>query len=296
MTTIALGSVKGAPGVTTTVLAMAAVWPQHRRLLVVEIDPDGGVLAARRGLGFEPGLVGLAAAIRRRGTDVAAHTQALGDNVRVIVAPATADQVRASLAAAGERLWPTLRGTGERDVLVDCGRLSAPSSAVDVAQDIDHTLLLARPRLEDAALVRDRVVALRRDGVSPRILLIDDGPYLTGEMAAAIDAPVVGRLPIDHRTADALNGITTYNRIARSRLLRTVRALVTQLADPSETVGSPAPADPAGPPALADPGDQPALTDPAELAASPEAGAPPTTRLRDAADLTTCAPAPTEER
>src|SRR5690606_40344837 len=61
MTLVALTSVKGAPGVTTTVLAMAAVCPPSRRLVVVEADPEGGVLAARLGLRAEPGLVTLAA-------------------------------------------------------------------------------------------------------------------------------------------------------------------------------------------------------------------------------------------
>lgn len=231
MTTIALGSVKGAPGVTTTVLAMAAVWPQGRPLLVVEIDPDGGVLAARRGLGFEPGLVGLAASTRRHSGDVSTHTQQLSESVRVIVAPPTAGQVRASLAALGDRLWPALVGAGDGDVVLDCGRLSALSPTVPLARQADHTLLLARPRLEDAALVRDRVAALRPEGVSPRIVLIDDGPYRTDEVAAAVAAPVVGRLPIDHRTADALNGVAPHHRVARSRLLRSVRAFVVDLVD-----------------------------------------------------------------
>jgi hypothetical protein len=232
VTTIALGSVKGAPGVTTTALAIAAVWPADRPLLLAEVDPDGGVLAARRALGFEPGLVGLAAAARRGVADVTHHSQALGDTVRVVVAPSAATQVRASLAAAADDLWRALTGGG--DLLLDCGRLSTASPALPLAARADHVLLLARPRLEDVALVRDHAAPLRTAGIAPRVVLLDDGPYRTDDVGTVVDAPVAARLPIDHRTADALNGVAIHHRLQRSRLLRTVRALVDELTAPTD--------------------------------------------------------------
>lgn len=225
MTALALGSIKGAPGVTTTILAMAAVWPTDRTLLVAELDPDGGVLAARRGLGFEPGLVTAVAALLRGAGTVHDHTQALSDSVRVLVAPSTAEQVRASVEAAGDALWPALTGDGV-DVLVDCGRLRASSPAVAVARDADALLLLLRPRLEDVALARDRLPSLRGSHVAPQLVLVDDGPYRTDEVVDSVGAPVLARLPMDLRTADALNGVTAQQRLARSRLLRSVRAMV----------------------------------------------------------------------
>src|SRR5262249_57798282 len=54
---------KGAPGATTTALGLASAWTGQRRV-VVEADPDGGVLAARLGLGLAPGLMTVAAAPR----------------------------------------------------------------------------------------------------------------------------------------------------------------------------------------------------------------------------------------
>ncbi len=50
MSLIAVASVKGAPGTTTTALSLAATWP--RRALLAELDPDGGDLRYRRGAAF----------------------------------------------------------------------------------------------------------------------------------------------------------------------------------------------------------------------------------------------------
>lgn len=225
MTATAIGSVKGAPGVTTTLLAMASVWPASRPLLVVECDPDGGVLAARRELAFEPGLVTLAAGVLRGATTVVDHTQRLSDTARVITAPAAAEQVHLSLDAAEHGLWSTLVDGGS-DLLIDCGRLAASSPAMHLAARADHVLLLARPTVEDVALLRDRLPSLRRAGVHARVLLLDDGVYRTDEVAEAIGVTVLARLPIDNRTADALNGVTTRSLVGRSRLLRAVRQVV----------------------------------------------------------------------
>src|SRR3954466_96920 len=64
---IALASVKGSPGVTSTALAIAAVWP--RPVVLLEADPTGGdlgyrcraahggPLSANRGVGRPPAAV-----------------------------------------------------------------------------------------------------------------------------------------------------------------------------------------------------------------------------------------------
>lgn len=271
MSTVAVASIKGAPGATTTVLAMAAVWPSGDPLLVAELDPDGGVLAARRALGFEPGLVSLAAALRRGTADARDHTQPLTDRVRALVAPSIAEQVRVSVAAAGDALWPALLATCDGNVVVDCGRLSPASVVIGVAREADVTLIVARPRLEDVALARDRIPLLRRAGIDPMIVLIDDGPYLARDVAAALGAAVAARLPVDHRAADALNGLGAHHRLARSPLLRSVRGLRDDLgigAEPADasTRGGGTRAT-AGPPHGHHPDSAPAPTAGAEVAA-----------------------------
>lgn len=105
MRVVVVGAARSSPGVTTAVLALASVWPG--RVLVVEASEDGGVLAARFGLRFEPGVASLAAAVRHDPDPGAlwAHTQPLattGGRVAVLVGPPTPE--------AAQRLWRTAAG------------------------------------------------------------------------------------------------------------------------------------------------------------------------------------------
>ncbi|MDF0752962.1 hypothetical protein NLU14_22305, partial [Marinobacter sp. 71-i] len=65
---ISIASVKGSPGVTSTALALAAVWP--RPVVLLEADPSGGDLAYRckaahgGPVAANKGLLQLAAAVR----------------------------------------------------------------------------------------------------------------------------------------------------------------------------------------------------------------------------------------
>src|SRR5689334_14722729 len=122
MAVVALGSVRSC-GVTTAVAALAAVWPEERRRVVVELDPAGGTLAAVCGLRVTPGLVSLATASRRRMEPeaVVAHSQQLPAGGAVVVGPPSAAQARRALQLlldAGANF-----GDVDADVLVDCGRL-----------------------------------------------------------------------------------------------------------------------------------------------------------------------------
>lgn len=79
MTVFAFGSVKASPGVTTAVLALAAAWPADR-CMVVELDLDGGDVAAWYDVAAQPGLRSYAAAGRcdLRPYTVLAHPAAAG--------------------------------------------------------------------------------------------------------------------------------------------------------------------------------------------------------------------------
>lgn len=230
MTVVALGSVKGSPGVTTAAVALAAVWPQGSPVLLVEADPDGGVLAARHGLGETPGMSTLAAAARHRMADgaLSAHLQRLPGGLPVLVGPADPGEATRTLEVIADRLAAVLAET-DGDVLVDVGRLRSPGPLVAAA---DVVLVVARPRLDELRPLARRLPGVRREsGGRVGLLLVGERPYRSEEVTRALDVPVVGVLPEDTAAAQALNGMQGGpGRLRRSLLLRTARGVADRLA------------------------------------------------------------------
>ena len=104
MSLIAVGSARAAPGATTLALALAATWPQQRQMMIWEADPDGGVLAARYGLGDQPGLSTIAATVRQdrlSREQLWHHTQQLPGGTPIVVGGESADQAHVVL----DRCW-----------------------------------------------------------------------------------------------------------------------------------------------------------------------------------------------
>ena len=98
MALIAVAADKGAPGVTTTSVALAAVWP--RPVLLAECDPAGGDLVYRLpsadGTRLDPrrGLLSLAVSARRglEPRQVWEHAQKLRGGLDVLVGVTNAEQ------------------------------------------------------------------------------------------------------------------------------------------------------------------------------------------------------------
>jgi MinD-like ATPase involved in chromosome partitioning or flagellar assembly len=133
MTLLAVGAVKGAPGVTTVAWCLAAAFAERLPAVLVEMDPSGGSIAARAGRPVDPGLRSVAVAARRTPLTVdliAGHSQRIG-RLPVVMADPSGASVNNSL----EQL-PFLASAlaSQPDVCVaDLGRLGrrtqAPSSA-----------------------------------------------------------------------------------------------------------------------------------------------------------------------
>jgi cellulose biosynthesis protein BcsQ len=58
MAVVVLASVRSC-GTTTSAVALAATWSPARKVVLVELDPAGGTLAASSGWATEPSLVSL---------------------------------------------------------------------------------------------------------------------------------------------------------------------------------------------------------------------------------------------
>ncbi len=252
MALIAVAADKGSPGVTTTAVALAAVWP--RRALLVEADPAGGDLVYRsvaaHGGTLDPntGLLSLAATARRglAAEQVWDHAQPLAGGLDVVVGLHNSEQ-----AAGFSGLWPTLGRAfagladspqGAADVIADCGRLGTDTAVLEMLPHASLVLLLSRTEPEQLARVRDRAGALSLKlhgshrgaaqlGFPPiGIVLVAEagrGDRIAGQVndmlvAAQIGAQVVGTVADDPAGAEQLAG-RRRGRVDKALLVRSAR-------------------------------------------------------------------------
>ena len=233
MSLVAVAAAKAAPGVTTSALALAGVWPADRQVLLVEADPGGGDLAARFGLAAQPGLVSLAAAARRQVDSalVGEHAQTLPGGLGVLVGPPGAEQAAAALAMLAPTVLAGLDGLDGVDIIADLGRLDPGSPALGLASVASLLLVVVRPRLDELQHLAHRVPALRRDCRALGVALVGTGPYPAEEIAAALGVEVLGALPSDPRAASLLGGsAASASALRRTPLVRAARGLTEAIA------------------------------------------------------------------
>ena len=205
-------------------LALASWW--DRPVIVIEAEPSGGDLAARLGLSEEPGLVGMAAALRRNpqmesatGAWITDHEQQTSVGVRVVVAPAGPPQARSALKLLSGPIPPPIPdGT---DLLIDVGRLSEPRGSPGWINGNGSDLLVwvCRPQLADLAHLAAILDQQHVDSREQAIVLNGGGPFPADEVATTLGLPVIGHLPADSPGASALwsGGGRTWVRSALGR-------------------------------------------------------------------------------
>jgi len=252
MSLLAVAAAKAAPGVTTSAVAVAGVWPADRRVLLAEGDPGGGDLAARFGLAAQPGLVSLAAAARREVDSalVGEHAQTLPGGLGVLVGPPGAEQAAAALGMLAPAVLAGLDRLDGVDVVADLGRLDPASPALPLARSASLLLLVVRPRLAELQHLAHRVTVLRRECRALGLVLVGTGPYPADEIATALGVEVLALLPADARAANLLGGGTaSVAALRRTPLVHAARglaaAVVGRLAGPSASAASPASVEPA---------------------------------------------------
>jgi hypothetical protein len=248
MALIAVAADKGSPGVTTSSVALAAVWP--RPVLLAECDPAGGDLvyrlpAADGGqLDVRRGLLSLAVAARRglQPGQVWEHTQKLHGGLDVLAGVTSAEQ-----GAGLEGLWgpvgAVLSALPGADVIADCGRVGADGPFYDLLAQAAVVVLITRPDLGEVVRLRDRATAVAaalqrrgRPGVQVAVVVIAEHKVFGSAVAeigrALADgrrpAAVLGGIALEPKSADQLRG-TWGGRLDRSLLIRTARQVAAQL-------------------------------------------------------------------
>jgi hypothetical protein len=232
MALVALGANRSSPGVTTAALALGAVWSRpDRQPLVVEADPDGGVLAARYGLGAHPNLTELAGRTRSglRPTEAWDHAQHLPGGLAVVVAHPSAEQTHAALRTGSLRIGAHLADLDHTDVLLDAGRLGPLSPALPLLERAALTVIVLRPRLDEITALSQRLPGLR-DHADVAVLLVGNRPYGASEVAATLGVDVAGVLADDAPGVEALAGGGPARRWRQSALVRSARRVAVELA------------------------------------------------------------------
>ncbi len=230
---ICFGSVRSSPGVTATVLALGASWPTTPAPVVIEADPDGGVLAARYSLGRageSPGLTSLATAARRGlgAGELWRHSQELPGGMGVVVGPDGADSVIAALRSAGQEIGTWLAAQPDVVALADCGRLRPGSPALELVRCASRLVVVVRPRVEELQALSQRVAVLGQ--LAPLgLVLVGERPYNPAEVSEVLGAEVLGVVADDLRGAQALEGGASMRVLRRSPLARSALALAARL-------------------------------------------------------------------
>jgi hypothetical protein len=237
---IAVAGGKGSPGATAVAALVAATWPRGDSAdasldggppVLLEADPDGGVLAARwhhaLGVTHDPGLLTLAAA--RDGSALERlrrHSQRVGDTLDLVAGPPGAAQAEACLRELGDSAAEALRDAPVVCV-VDCGRLHPSSPALPFARAADHLVLVARPCLDEVVSLGFAAERLRAAGLSPTLVCVGTSPFDPAEVAGHVVVPLRAVVTDDPAAYAALfaHGPGS-RRVARGRLRRSVAALV----------------------------------------------------------------------
>jgi hypothetical protein len=264
MAVLAFASAKCAPGVTTSVLALAFTW--HRPALVVEADMSGSssVLAGflKGGTDHSHGLVGLSVAARQHGfTDQGLWEQCLRLGEERYLLPGIADPAQ---AAALTTTWGPLAGVladleaAGLDVLVDAGRLGTAYAPLPLLRAADAMVLVTGTRLPDVYALSRRTASLRNDLAASQddeslgVLTVGEGrPYSNREIEASLGIRVVASIAWDPVNAEVYSvGAAPGRRFDSSSLARTAATTASTLSalvrDRRARIAPAPPAPPAG--------------------------------------------------
>jgi MinD-like ATPase involved in chromosome partitioning or flagellar assembly len=265
MPMIAIASDKGAPGVTTAALALAAVWP--RPVLLAECDPAGGDVAYRfpavGGGPLDPrrGVLSLAVAARRgiQPEQVWQHVQKVHGNLDLLAGVTNAEQ-GAGLNVLWGPIGKALAGLARADVIADCGRLGADGPIYDLLAEATTVVLVTRPKVGDVIRTRDRAAAFAaaaesrgRRGFAASVLVVAAARDVSAAAAevqhvlgqAKVPATVIGGLADDAKGAALLGGDHS-GRLSRTMLIRTAREVAQRLALALPPLGPVGPVGPLG--------------------------------------------------
>lgn len=212
MTVISVLSAKSSPGVSTTVAALATLWPT--RVLVVDADPAGGdLLPGWTGrwwvsgeLRSDSNVVSFATTTRHvdavPAEALVGHVQKVPDldHVQLLTGVTRRAQAEAIGTEGWQRLAHAVRDVsdGHADVLLDLGRWE-PSTPWPLLHESDLVLLGLRPTLRHVRTATPIATTLREQLPAARVAaaVITGTPRQVSNLGHALKLPVDVQLPDD---------------------------------------------------------------------------------------------------
>lgn len=248
MAVIALAGCSGAPGVTTSALALLLSWPLEpgRRMVLAECDPDGGAVLhglLQGTLGDRYGLRNLSVAARKGEFGDAFWRQLIdlsnedgkqeSPRDRLLLPGITDASQAASLGSVWKALSVIFRGIEAEhghDILIDLGRRGAFGSSGVLAEQADTVFVVVRNTLRSLQAAEGRVRALEERVGDISVLMINEGPYPAGEVQRVLQVPVVATLPYAPKDARVLSdGAEQPRHFTKSALMKAARTSSTLL-------------------------------------------------------------------
>lgn len=257
MAVIALTSAKGAPGVSTTALAMALTWTRPVLLLEADTAGSSSYLAGyfRGSTSHDVGLVDLALAHRDNDLLASIHRSSIalpGGTARLVPGLTSPVQAR-TMVPVWEQIAAALHSLEQHgtDVFIDAGRLGTLGGPQPLLRSADAVLVVTRSNLPAIAALRATVPVLRADLQSSgpgedvlSMLVVGQGkPYPAKAISAAVGIPTTATIDFDPVGAEVLSyGAPAPRRFQTSAFVRSVSAansaLATQLADRAALLSS----------------------------------------------------------
>lgn len=248
MAVIALAGCSGAPGVTTSALALLLSWPLEpgRRMILAECDPDGSAVLhglLQGTLGDRYGLRNLSVAARqgelgdaffRQLIDLSSDERKKESSRDRLLLPGITDPAQAvSLGSVWKALGVIFRGIEAEhghDVLIDLGRRGAFGPSGVLAEQADAVFVVVRNTLRCLQAAEGRVRALEERVGDVSVLMINEGPYPAGEVQRVLQVPVVATLPYAPKDARVLSdGDEQPRHFTKSPLMKAARTATTLL-------------------------------------------------------------------
>lgn len=237
---IVITAASGSPGVTTSALGLASVWP--RPVILVDADPTGSSAIPAgyfHGAQLPTSSTIVDAAVAHRDGVLAESLAGMlmpipGTNAQFLAGAVHHAQAR-GLVALWEPLAGLLRGLDQQtgqDAIVDAGRLGLDGYPTALLQHADRVLLATRstlPALVGASSWAETLRELAPE--TTRILLIGQGmPYGTREVGNALDLPIAAILAHDPASAEVYSrGASPARRFATSNLNKSLAAAAAAL-------------------------------------------------------------------